>query len=40
MDSKLERAPLISIGKYFATKSELDDNVRSRSAILRVAEKC
>lgn len=40
MDSKLERAPLVSIGKYFASKSELDENVRSRSAILRVAEKC
>jgi 16S rRNA (cytosine1402-N4)-methyltransferase len=40
MDDVFEKKLLIDFGKLFATKSEISSNIRSRSAILRVAEKC
>jgi 16S rRNA (cytosine1402-N4)-methyltransferase len=40
MNIEIEKTLLINLGKHFAGESELSDNIRSRSAILRVAEKC
>ncbi len=40
MNNSFEKTTLLDFGKYFASKAELSDNVRSRSAILRIAEKC
>jgi 16S rRNA C1402 N4-methylase RsmH len=35
-----ETISLKDLGKLFPTQSEINSNIRSRSAILRVAEKC
>jgi 16S rRNA (cytosine1402-N4)-methyltransferase len=40
MNNDIEKKPLTDLGKHFASEHELSNNVRSRSAILRVAERC
>jgi 16S rRNA (cytosine1402-N4)-methyltransferase len=40
MNNDIEKKPLTDLGKHFASEHELSTNVRSRSAILRVAERC
>lgn len=39
MDSGTEQTPLKSLGKSFASKQEVKNNKRSRSAILRIAQR-